>query len=186
MKKILLIASDIMELAGFDDSFIKVVSGCGMENAAIAAVKAIYEHRPDIVINVGSAGVRKGVAEIGEVLWIREVYNKDNDLTAYHLAPYAMLGENRTVEHSVKLEAEGYVLASSNSFASESADNLFDVYDMEGYGVAKACEKLKIECHILKGVSDIVGERINLKDYRKTLKQLKESIAAAVIMRFGK
>ena len=185
MKKIVLIASDIMELSGFEDPFIKVVSGCGMENAAIAAVKAVYEHEPDIVINVGSAGARKGVAEIGDVLWIREVYNRDNDLTAYHLAPYAMLGEDHSVDISLRIERDGCILASSNSFSSDITDPLFDLYDMEGYGVAMACRKMKRECHILKGVSDIVGERIKLKDYRSTLKQLKASIAEAVIQRFA-
>jgi len=182
--RVMVVASDEQELRGFGDEVIKVVSGCGMENAAVATVKGIYEHKPEVVINVGTAGAREGL-EVGKCYWIKEVYNRDYDLTKYRLAPYAMLGANRTVEHSLKLEEEGYVLSSSNGFTSSPISPLFDIYDMEGYGVAKACAFMKTECHILKGISDRVGKNLNLKDYRTLLKNLKEQLAAEVHMRFS-
>ena len=47
---------------------------------------------------------------------------------------------------------------------------------MEAYGVALAAKKLNKKVLIIKGVSDIVGENVKLKDYKKVLKELAISI----------
>ena len=63
--RILVVASDRAELAAFDDSFIKVVSGVGPVFAAASTASAIGQYKPDIVVSAGSAG-STGMLEIGE------------------------------------------------------------------------------------------------------------------------
>ncbi len=181
MKKVLILASDRAELAGYPEDFVTVVTGVGLENSVLFASEAIMREKPSLVINVGSAGARKDSAGIGEVVRIREVWNLDYDLTAYRLAKYATLDEKRATVSSIRLADEGLVLGSSNKFTSESRDNRIDLYDMEGYGAALAARHFGLPCAIFKGVTDIVGEHVKLSDYRETLKNLRTALAGEVI-----
>ena len=71
----------------------------------------------------------------------------------------------------INISDEGLTIASSDSFASTVIEES-ELYDMEAYGVALAAKCLKKDLIIIKGVSDIIGESIKIKDYRKLLKDL--------------
>lgn len=180
MKKVLILASDRAELASFPNSFITRSTGVGLEAAAIIASEAIVKEKPELVINIGSAGAKSTVAKIGEIVRIKEVYNLDYDLTSYRLPKYSTLDENRATVTSLSLQADGLILGSSNKFATRAVDNI-DIYDMEGYGVALAARHFGLPCAIFKGISDIVGSAPALSDYRQLLKQLRLELAEAVL-----
>lgn len=169
--KVLVVASDSAENALFnEDIFIKVVSGVGKENALVATLLNNSDD-VDLILNVGTCGAKRGEANIGDVLLCSKVINRDADLTAFHLPPFTTLDDKRGIMGPININSEGVVIASSDTFSSNTIDEA-QLYDMEAYGVALASKKLNKKVLIIKGVSDIVGENVKLKDYKKVLKEL--------------
>ena len=169
--KVLVVSSDSAENALFtEDCFVRVVSGVGKENALLATIMNCSED-VDLIMNVGTCGAKKGAALIKDVFKIKSVINRDADLTKFHLPPYTTLDSKRGIMGELKISNEGLTIASSDSF-SETIIDKAELYDMEAYGVALAAKSLNKDVVIIKGVSDIVGENIQIKDYKKVLKEI--------------
>lgn len=169
--RVLLAASDKAELQGFDDAFLKLVTGVGAIQAAAAVSKAIAESKPDIVISVGSAG-SLGTLSLGSSYSFGKVVSLDQDLTAYRLPLGATLGPRRETVSAFTLDrSSSLVLASSCRFSDSRPSILADASDMEAYGVALAASLYSIPCLAVKVITDIAGEKVSLPDYSKRLRQ---------------
>lgn len=133
-----------------------LLTGIGKVAAAVAVSTAIAEHRPELVLNVGSAGALhdhlEGVHRIGRVL--------EHDVD--HAALGALIGEDLSGE--VVLDAdEPTVLATGDAFVADvavrrSLAQRADLVDMEGYAVALACSRAGVPCEMVKVVSDAASE----------------------------
>ena len=182
--RILVVASDRAELAAFDDSFIKVVSGVGPVFAAASTASAIGQYKPDIVVSAGSAG-STGMLEIGECVSFGFSVFADMDLTAYHLRRGTSLTPERCTISSINLDgSSSLVLATSASFASDPEKyrefNAAAV-DMEGYGVAYASLLAGLPCLAVKVITDMIGEKPELKGYSGTLRNLRAKLPEKVL-----
>ena len=171
--KALIAASSREELSAFkDERYVKVVTGVGLSLAAVNTVKAIIEFDPDIVINIGSAGSLKSCHPVGSVLSFSSVYCKDQNLSLYHLAPYATIMSDGSTVREMKLIGDENILLSSSSFSSEKDDLVnADAADMECYSVALASYLCQKRCASFKLITDIVGERPLISDYKRILRE---------------
>ena len=178
--KALILASDKAELKGLRDKYDTCTIGTGLVMAAVNATRAILEVQPDIVINVGSSGGGENV-DIGDVLMIDRVITSDQDLTLYHLPEGATIDEKRATVGELRcFSTESHLLLSSSRFASVISDRHPDCYDMEGYAVALAAEKLGVKCAIFKLVTDKVGVKVNLGEYSKNLRDMRSQLSRKV------
>ena len=176
----LLAASDKAELKGFGDGYIKLVTGVGPVLAAAQVSKAISEHRPDVVVSVGSAG-SLGKLGLGEIVSFGSVVSSDQDLTFYHLPLGATLGPGRETIASLALDRSSrYVLVTSARFADKRPDIPGDASDMEAYGVAMAARIHNVPCYAVKVITDIVGERVSLSDYSRRLREWRSGLSLKV------
>ena len=129
-----------------------VLTGIGKVAAAVAVSVAIAERRPSFVLNVGTAGALREGFEGAHV--IGRVVEHDVD----HAALAALIGED--VSGEVVLDPSSSVtLATGDAFVADPGLRLAlaaraDLVDMEGYAVARACERVGVECRIVKVVSD--------------------------------
>lgn len=172
----LILASDKAELKGLRDRYDTRVIGTGLVMAAVNATRAIMECNPDIVVNIGSCGGGENV-EIGDVVMCDRVVTLDQDLSLYRLPLGSTIDESRTTVGELKLfSTERHLLLSSSGFATAISDLHPDVYDMEGYAVALASQKCGRKCAIFKLVTDKVGIKVNLGEYSKNLRTMKEEL----------
>ena len=171
--KALIVASSKEELKAFkDDRYITIATGIGLSFAAAYTIKAIIEHDPDIVINIGSAGSLKSSHPIGSVISFSKVYNLDQDLTLYHLPEYATISAEGATIRELKLIGDENTLVSSSSFSSVKRDVLdADAADMECYSVALSSFICSKRCASFKLITDIVGEHIFISDYKRVLRE---------------
>ena len=161
--KILVVVSDRAELAAFDDRFIKTVSGIGPVFAAAAAADSIIRYRPDVVVSAGSAG-SLGKLDIGDCVSFGSVVYADIDLSAYHLRVGTSLTPDRRTFSSIRMASSSeHILATSAAFASSR----------ERYS--------SIPCLAVKAITDIVGEKTDLGDYRKRLKEIRAKLPEMVL-----
>ena len=127
-----------------------VYTGVGLSNAAMHSTLAILKHRPDLVINYGSAGSLKGITGLNSVT---SVCQRDADCSPLRERGY-MLGENVLYYNS---EEVGVRVGSGNNFVTDpDAWTLehCDLVDMELWSIAKVCEHVNIPWISRKWVSD--------------------------------
>lgn len=129
-----------------------VLTGIGKVAAAVAVSAAIAERRPSLVLNVGTAGALRDGLEGAHV--VGRVVEHDVD----HVALGALIGEELSGE--VVLDpASPITLATGDAFVADAGLRRAlaaraDLVDMEGYAIARACERAGVPCRIVKVVSD--------------------------------
>ncbi len=182
---ILFVASDVAESLAFPKECRFCFTGVGQALAAANLAKAIMEEKPDMVVNVGTVGGVK--QEIGSVLEVKQVFNLDQDLTAFHMPPATTLGVKHDMLGGLTISDDGAILATSSSFSSEVTPLMktlcIDICDMEAYAEAVLCKTLGIEFRAFKVVTDKVGEKTKLKDYKAALKRSREQLCTVVLER---
>lgn len=128
-------------------------TGVGKVNAAYAAAKAIQAHRPQLVINFGSAGrvatCLPGLLEVASVL--------QRDMNAEPLAPRGAT-PFQDGGHTLHSGHAGVVCGTGDSFVT-APDPWFEtrgvhLVDMELYAVASVCARENVAWRALKFVSD--------------------------------
>ena len=142
-----------------------VYSGIGKINTCMNLYGAIRNFKPDLVLNLGSAGSLKkdlrGVVEVSSVI--------ERDFDARPLCERGLIPFE---DHKNKYSSgfDGVICASGDSFVHEEdswlTENQVDVVDMELIAIAKTCNFLGVPWRSFKFISDYVGR--NKSDEWKT------------------
>ncbi|MFJ8236870.1 5'-methylthioadenosine/S-adenosylhomocysteine nucleosidase [Ureibacillus sp. NPDC094379] len=159
-------------------------SGIGKVNAAMSTTVLLYEFKPDVVINTGSAGGYDPELEVGAVVISKEVRHHDVDVTAFNYEigqvpqlPAAFPADERLIniaqesvseigEHQfgVGLICSGDVFM-SNPTRVEQVRSYFPkmkAVEMEAAAVAQVCYQFKTPFVVIRALSDIAGKESNI------------------------
>lgn len=135
-------------------------TGIGKVRAAMMLMKAICEDRPDVVINIGTAGTLNH--HIGDIFVCHHFI--DRDLEKVNLPEICY-----EIEFSGKMgikavdEADNIGICNTgDGFITEVIDFKGDVIDMESFAQADVCKEMKIPFVAVKYITDIIGN--NSKD----------------------
>lgn len=148
---VLVVAATEREAAHVPGRLDVVLTGVGKVEAAVATARAITEHRPSRLINVGTAGaLRPGVSGI---FLPSRVLNHDLDSAAIRRL------QHEPVDEICLDDGDGTVLATGDSFITDTAvrDRLArdaSLVDMEGFAVARVAETFGVPAQLVKIVSD--------------------------------
>lgn len=131
-----------------------VLTGIGMAQAAVATTRAILEHQPTRVVNLGSVGSLDPC--IHGIQRPSAVINRDLNADALRAA-------GLTPDERIELSGDGPVLGTGDSFVAggPERDALIgrcQLVDMEGFAIAHACRVLGVELVMVKHVSDPATE----------------------------
>lgn len=134
-----------------------VYSGIGKINASIAALEAIGQHQPRLIVNFGTAGkISKhltGLIPIGRVL--------QRDMMAEPLAPRGQVPFSQD-PHELFSIREGHTCGTGDSFVTQTDDwlavNGVDVVDMELFAIATIARKFDIPWMSWKYITDEANE----------------------------
>jgi adenosylhomocysteine nucleosidase len=156
-KKYVIVAALSLETPELDRFAPLVHTGVGKLNAAIKLYETILLHKPDLVINFGTAGTVSGKTGLHKI-----------DTFVQHDMDARGLGVPRGVtpfDADQQLpEPKGIVLASGDLFVTnsdlhlEGLDIAVDLIDMEAYALSKVCEHLDTEFVCYKYVTDSTDE----------------------------
>ncbi|GAA3532160.1 nucleosidase [Aeromicrobium flavum] len=153
--KVLLVAATKAESAHLPTDLPLVLTGIGKTEAAVATTEAIAALRPDLVINVGTAGaLRPGLTGL---FLPSVVLNHD-----YSADAIRALGHEAVDEIDLP-GGDGTVLATGDLFVTDPAvrDAIAaraHLVDMEGFAVARACQRADVPCRLVKIVSDAADD----------------------------
>jgi len=133
-----------------------VHSGVGKVNAALATCAALHAHRPELVINFGTAGAVGGAAhglvEVSRVI--------QRDMLAVPLAPRGVTPFEAEAQE-ISNGRTGLCCGSGDSFVTASDAWLVqqgvDLVDMELFAIARACVRARVPWRAFKFVTDEAG-----------------------------
>ncbi|MBA4608347.1 nucleosidase [Aeromicrobium sp. Marseille-Q0843] len=153
--RVLVIAATKAEAAHLPPEVPLVLTGIGKVEAAAATTEAIAALRPELVLNVGTAGaLRPGLTG----LFVPSVVvNHD-----YSADAIRALGHDAVDEIDLA-GGDGTVLATGDLFVTDPVvrDAIAaraHLVDMEGFAVARACQRAGVPCRLVKIVSDAADD----------------------------
>ena len=129
-------------------------TGVGKINATYHLTKLILEHRPNEVINFGSAGsFHKNISGLVECT---QFYQRDMDARGLMnlklgQTPFDSINEIIT-------SINGFKCGSGDSFVQSKIEMDVDIVDMEAYALAKVCKLQNIPFKCFKFISDYADE----------------------------
>lgn len=144
-----------VDVPGWEVRYVR--TGIGKVKAAYRLAEAIYQHRPDVVINEGTAGTDKH--GIGDLFVCRHFIDRDFQKIEIAGLDYEQDSDELLKKYHLFEDwtPEG-VCNSGDSFLTDSAPGQSDVYDMEAYAEALVCHDKKIPYIAIKCVTDVIGE----------------------------
>lgn len=144
-----------IESAGEFEQVTKLFTGCGKVNAAYELTIAIHRHRPQLIVNLGSAGSNH--FKRGEVVCCTKFLQRDMNATGLGFKQYEtpFSGKDPVLAYGLKLEGlpEG-VCGTGDSFETNHLSADYNVVDMEAYAFASVALKENIPFLCLKYISD--------------------------------
>lgn len=133
----------------------KVIVGIGKVNAAYELTKAIRKHKPQLIVNLGSAG--SNVFKRGDVVCCTKFIQRDMDVRGlgFKLYETPLSGVDPVLIYGLKLTGlEEGVCGTGDSFEMNHFVTDYNVIDMEGYPLAYISMMEKIPFLCLKYISD--------------------------------
>ncbi|MFP3595400.1 nucleosidase [Chryseobacterium sp. SIMBA_029] len=141
----------------FDDKN-KLVTGIGKVNAAIELTKEIHLRRPQLIVNLGSAGSQS--FQKGEVVCCTKFIQRDMDVRGLGFSLYEtpLSGIPPVLEYGYQMQGlhEG-ICGSGDSFEMNHSETEYTIVDMEAYPLALVAMKENIPFLCLKYISDDAG-----------------------------
>ncbi len=148
---------------------IHLSTGVGKAKSAYYLTKQFYQKRPDMVLNVGSAGTLKH--NIGDIFLATHFIDRDYETIQlpgieYEIELSHLL--NQTLKHWVSRYEKTGTCNTGDTFVTKVGSITGDIIDMEAYAQAFVCKQFDIPFLAVKYVTDIIGSN-SVEDWEKKL-----------------
>ncbi len=130
-------------------------TGIGKVNAAYELTKAIHQKKPDLIVNLGSAGSSQ--FSKGDVVCCTQFVQRDMDVRGlgYELYETPFSGVPSILQYGLPMEnLPAGICGTGDNFEMRHNETKYDVVDMEAYALATIAMKEKIPFLCLKYISD--------------------------------
>ena len=129
-------------------------TGVGKVNATFAITQLLSEDIVSAVINLGTAGTTLPELQ-GKIINSTKFFQRDMDVTALGVPKYHTLYEDIAHTTGERVDAfPEYDCYTSDSFVTDTGDDVFPVIEMEAYAIAKVCGRFDVPFISLKYISD--------------------------------
>ncbi|MCD8164967.1 MAG: nucleosidase, partial [Bacteroides sp.] len=135
-----------------------VMTGVGKANAAMKLTRAICEERPDLVINMGTAGTLDH--EVGDLFVCRHFVDRDYESVRLPGLSYEIVfsGEIMPGEDWKEPAVRSGICNTGDNFVTYTEGFVGDVVDMEAFALAVVCREFNIPLVAVKYVTDLIGQ----------------------------
>lgn len=136
-------------------------TGIGKTQSAHALTKRILEARPDLVLNIGTAGTHAHA--VGDIFVANRFVDRDFQAIRLQGLPFEIEGLlffeafprlKTWIDHYERLG----LCSTGDSFVTQASSHYGDVVDMEAYAQAYVCRDFAIPFLSVKYVTDVIGQ----------------------------
>lgn len=155
-------------------------TGLGKLNAAYQLTKRLAQHRPGIIINLGSAG--SAAFAQGEIVCCTRFIQRDMDVTPLGVPLYQTPFSDIPPVLAYGLAAEGFLqgaCGSGDNFEVKHTSPAYNVVDMEAYALALVAYREQIPFLCLKHITDGADEAA-AANWQAALAQTPAKLKAAI------
>ncbi|MEO8254988.1 MAG: nucleosidase [Flavobacterium sp.] len=155
MQNVLFVFALEMEAAEVFNQQNTLFTGIGKVNASYQLTKSIHQNKPDLIVNLGSAG--SGFFSKGEVVCCTQFVQRDMDVRGLGYQRYETpFSDNPLVlKYGLQMDALPIgICGTGDNFEMQHTENLYNVVDMESYALATIAKKEGIPFLCLKYISD--------------------------------
>ncbi|WP_165025183.1 nucleosidase [Dysgonomonas sp. ZJ279] len=136
-------------------------TGIGKIRSAMMLTKALCENRPDLVLNMGTAGTHNH--RIGNIFVCRRFIDRDYEMVKlpgveFEVDLTPIHKEKKILEDWTSTNGRVGTCNTGDSFVTEITSMDGDVVDMEAFAQAIVCREFDIPFLAVKYVTDIIGE----------------------------
>jgi adenosylhomocysteine nucleosidase len=144
-----------MEAAEVFKEYNSLFTGIGKVNASYQLTKAIYQNKPDLIVNLGSAG--SSSFNKGNVVCCTQFVQRDMDVRGlgYELYETPFSNVPSVLEYGFVMENLSVgICGTGDNFEMKHSESKYNIVDMEGYALATIAMKENIPFLCLKYISD--------------------------------
>ena len=167
-----------VSLPGWD--VVQVVTGVGKARAALMTMRALMEHRPQAVLNVGTAGAFS--LEVGDIAVCLRFWERDFARCALPGVDYELRSAGVPFQACLPSVLQGRTtqrectVSTGDDFVTEGDAGHADVVDMEAFAVWQACREMDVPMAAVKCVTDV--GRNSVADWQDRLAGARMSLTA--------
>ena len=155
-----------------------IITGIGKSNAALQLTKAIITHKPDYVVNIGTAGTL--IHHRGEIFVCQSFCDRDLESTRIPGIDF-IISENSPLPPIAcfKRAFKRGMVNTGDQFITKTTHLTGDVIDMEAYAEALVCKDFNTPFIAIKYISDIVGEN-SISDWQSALSDARKALTSFI------
>lgn len=138
-----------------------ILTGVGKTRSAMMLTKAICEEKPDLVINMGTAGTL--THSISDIFICHRFIDRDFQSVKLPGIEYEIDLTDKCIKNDIiqllpLAKAKTGTCNTGDSFVTEAESLEGDVVDMEAFAQAVVCKEFDIPFVAIKYVTDIIGQ----------------------------
>jgi adenosylhomocysteine nucleosidase len=158
---------------------INVITGVGKSLSAASLMRAVFEHKPIAVLNVGTAGTLKHQVE--DIIVARHFV--DRDLMELPLdGILSSIQNNYPLPRAIQeifpqdIEVQQSIVNTGDKFLSDLSDVVGDAVDMEAFAQAVVCKQMQTPFISVKYITDVIGQN-SLKVWEDKLTDARQGLS---------
>lgn len=166
-----------LEINKYEFRYIR--TGIGKVKAAIRLSDAIHSERPDVVLNIGTAGTLSH--RIGDIFVCRKFIDRDFQKIQLPGLDYELKTSGLFDKKEIFCDWHpAGVCNTGDSFLTEACNIEGDAFDMEAYALALVCKEKDIPFLSVKYITDIIGKN-SVKHWEDKLADARQGLSEFLV-----
>jgi len=155
------VKEEYIELNADGYNIIHIQTGVGKTKSAFFLTKNILEQKPDLVLNIGTAGTI--THSIGDILVATHFTDRDYEAIKlpgieYEIEGTRLIENNPEIKEWIAAYSKTGICSTGDTFVTEISSFSGDFVDMEAYAQAYVCQQLGVPFVSVKYITDIIGK----------------------------
>lgn len=154
------VEEEFIPLISTNSAITYICTGVGKTKSAMHLTKHICRHKPDFVLNIGTAGTFSH--QVGDIFVATHFVDRDYRNAKLPGIEYKINGmdliQNPSLKNWIQQYAKQGICSTGDTFVTEVTSSFGDLVDMEAYALASVCKEFDIPFLAIKYITDIIGQ----------------------------
>ena len=172
------VKGEYIPLQSPNTEFVYIQTGIGKTKSAMRLTKHICERKPDLVLNIGTAGTVQH--NVGDIFVVNRFIDRDFEVAnlpnvTFEIDGMELLNSNAALKNWLSQQTNAGTCSTGDTFVTEISDFQADVVDMEAFAQASVCKEFGVPFLSVKFVTDVIGKN-SVMEWESKLEEAREGL----------